>query len=74
MKFAKKFLTTINKLPVACLASSFVLYWLFNKLNKARPNHTYIGLALSQPACLILYSIDGCYQATIHYNDMRKKQ
>ena len=36
-------------------------------------NHSCIGLALSPPACLILYSIAGCCQARICYNDMRKR-
>ena len=39
-----------------------MLFSFLNKLNKARPNHIYIGLALSPLACLILYSIAGCCQ------------
>ena len=50
-----------------------MLCWLLNKLNKARPNRTCIGLALSPLACLISCSIAGCCQATIHYNDMWKR-
>ena len=72
-RFAKKVFKTINKLPVGCLAALFVLYWLLNELNMARRNHTCIELALSPQACLILYSIAGCFQAMIYYNDLRKR-
>ena len=52
-----KVFKTINKLRIGSLAVLFVLYWLLNKLNKSRPNHTYIGLALSLPACSMHASV-----------------